>query len=85
MKDFTGAQQGIVVRVNYPTVQMPRELRTQSDCCNERYSLIDLEHLMKVKLYLNRHGGWTLMAVKKWELFIFLCASWTGYSWGVHN
>ena len=48
----------------YPTVQMPKEFKTQSDCCNERYCLSDLEHLMKVKLYLKIHGGWTLMAVK---------------------
>ena len=62
--DSTGVPQGIAVKVNYPAVRMPRELKTQSDCCNERYSLTDLEHLMKVKLYLKTHGGWTLMAVK---------------------
>ena len=62
------------MRVNYPAVQIPRELRTQSDCCNERYSLIDLEHMMKVKLYLKEHGGWTRMAVKKMGIVYFpLC------------
>ena len=65
VQEFTGAPQGIAVKVGYPAVQIPKELRTQSDCCNERYSLVDLEHLMKVKLYLKRHGGWTLMAVKQ--------------------
>ena len=49
----------------YPKVSMPTELRTQSDYCNERYGLTDLEHLMKVKLYLKRHGGWIPVAVKQ--------------------
>ena len=57
VQEFTGAPQGIAVKVSYPAVQMPRKLRTQSDCCNERYGLVDWEHLMKVKLYLKRHGG----------------------------
>ena len=65
MQELTGAPQGIAVKVSHPAVQMPKELRTQSDSCNERYSLVDLEHLMKVKLYLKRHGGWTLKTVKQ--------------------
>ena len=65
VQEFTGAPQGIAVKVSYLAVQVPKELRTQSDCCNERYSLVDLEHLMKVRLYLKTHGGWTLMAVKQ--------------------
>ena len=71
VQEFTGAPQGIAVKVSYPAVQMPKELRTQSDCCNERCSLVDLGHLMKVKLYLKRHGGWTLMAVKQNGNYLF--------------
>ena len=48
MQAFIGAPQGIALKVSYPAVQMPKEVRTQSDCCNERYSLVDMEHLMKV-------------------------------------
>ena len=65
VQKFSDAPQGSHVETKYPKVSMPTELRTQSDYCNKRYGLTDLEHLMKVKLYLKRHGRWIPMAVKQ--------------------
>ena len=58
VQEFAGVPQEIAVKVSYPAVQMPKELGTQSDCCNERYSLVDLEHLMSYLHFLLKSGSW---------------------------
>ena len=47
-----------------PEVELSETLRNQNDFCNRRFHLVDQEHLMSVKLYLQENGGWIPMAVE---------------------
>ena len=46
-------------------VTIPNQLKDLDDISNQTFNLVDQEHLMKVKLYLNKNGGWILESVPK--------------------
>ena len=46
-------------------VVVPQGLTNQDDISNQIFNLKDQEHLVKVKWYLYKNGGWILEAVPK--------------------
>ena len=65
---FSGAPQGYESQNQPKTPSLNLKslggMEEQDDFCNQRLNLTNLRHLLTVKKYLQKHGGWVPMAVQ---------------------